>query len=170
MNGNRKYGYIPPTEKKCKLCGEIKPLNKENWYKNAPQSYYKDKPYGWMSKCRACVSGRYQQRYHDVVKLELETNPEQAIKVHAYSSELRARTRCEQYGGYITQCHKERELILRLYRVCRWANYFQGIDSNSSEATEMDHIHPLSKQGSHTLENLQVLSRGANVSKSNKVI
>lgn len=108
----------------------------------------------------------YRKRY------QAEKRESAALRIDeaAHRANLNAIERCKQFNSYITQCPQELKAILKLYKIIKWANYLEGIDGRNKKAMEIDHIIPISKGGSHTIENLQVLSRGENLCKQSKVM
>lgn len=63
--------------------------------------------------------------------------------------------RVRNNNGTVATDLAERKAIIRLYQVC-------------PIGCEVDHIVPVSKGGSHTLDNLQILTAAENARKGNK--
>ena len=80
-----------------------------------------------------------------------------------YRARMRSRTRARQYNIRNTELTaQQREEITSIYQEAERLTAETGIPH------EVDHIHPLSKGGSHTPENLQVLTQFENRSKGAK--
>lgn len=74
-----------------------------------------------------------------------------------------AKRRCKKFGNIIATDENELNNIRKLYRVCAYANLFMD-----KHTFEVDHIVPIVKGGSHTLNNLQILTAEENRAKNNK--
>ena len=76
-------------------------------------------------------------------------------RMQAGKNSRKASRRVRDNGGRVATCLRERKAIIRLYQTCPLGY-------------EVDHIVPVSRGGSHTLDNLQLLTREENVRKGNK--
>jgi 5-methylcytosine-specific restriction endonuclease McrA len=76
-----------------------------------------------------------------------------------------AKRRCVKLGNIVATDKIELNNIRKLYRVMAYANHFIG-----EHTYEVDHIVPIAKGGSHTLDNLQIITAQENRSKNDKII
>ena len=58
---------------------------------------------------------------------------------------------------------EEKERIELMYIICKEISIISGVEYH------VDHVHPLSKGGSHTLDNLQIMKAEDNLRKGAKV-
>ena len=73
--------------------------------------------------------------------------------------------KCEA-RDYSIDLHKLYDKYNGICQMCGQKLYFDG-DSNGDKYPSIDHIKPISKGGSHTWDNVQLLCRGCNAIKSN---
>ncbi len=76
-------------------------------------------------------------------------------RIQAGKNSRKASRRVRDKGGRVATCLRERRAIITLYQTC-------------PIGYEVDHIIPVSRGGSHTLDNLQILTQAENVRKGNK--
>ena len=76
-------------------------------------------------------------------------------RLQAGKNSRKGSRRVRDKGGRVATCLRERKAIIRLYQVC-------------PIGCEVDHIVPVSKGGSHTLANLQILTIAENSRKGSK--
>ena len=123
--------------------------------------------------CKACKKAISSLRYKDkkeeikqTNKLWRESNPEAMAKARknwmkkSYKycpSFYRACDRCRKANVFIADTFEELHAIREFYKNC-------------PEDMTVDHIIPISKGGSHTIDNLQYLSFRDNCRKSNKIV
>jgi hypothetical protein len=90
----------------------------------------------------------------------IEKNPE---LVRTYKRENEAKRRAKKAASVTAVSKMEKSMIQALYRMA-------AILSNTcGESFHVDHIMPLSRGGTHTFENLQILSAHENLTKYNKI-
>lgn len=119
--------------------------------------------------CKACKKDISSLRYKDKkeeIKHWRESNPEAMAKARknwmkkSYKycpSFYRACDRCRKANVFIADTFEELHAIREFYKNC-------------PEDMTVDHIIPISKGGSHTIDNLQYLSFRDNCRKSNKIV
>ena len=119
--------------------------------------------------------GERPTEVHTLVALELQTG--QRIEVHG-AAELQALEaapyRCDQGAVVVAYAAKEakhkREPIPEDVRIAVWRRD-QGkcVQCDSNERLEYDHIIPVSKGGSNTVRNIQLLCETCNRKKSDSI-
>lgn len=151
----------------CSKCNAEKPLT--DFHKRITKS---GKNIG-QPMCKACKKSISSLRYQDkkkeikqINKLWRESNPEAMAKARknwmkkSYKycpSFYRACDRCRKANVFIADTFEELHAIREFYKNC-------------PEDMTVDHIMPISKGGSHTIDNLQYLSFRDNCRKSNKIV
>lgn len=151
----------------CSKCKAEKPLSEFH------KRITKDGRNIGQPMCRSCKKLVSRARYiknpekvKEVTKKWREANPEamQAARKNwmkrAYKycpSFYRACDRCRKAGVYIAESFEELNAIREFYKKC-------------PDDMTVDHIFPISKGGSHTLDNLQYLPWRENCRKSNKIL
>lgn len=128
----------------CKACRVQLPL-----VSFSPQKRGK---YGVTSKCRVCKNTDIRQLYASRLQVERERSKEKHKANPRYSA-FRNYWSCR---GKATRIDSQRDAMFDFYMKCPLG-------------MEVDHIVPLSKGGTHTLQNIQYLTPYENKSKSNKV-
>lgn len=117
----------------CKSCGIEKPISE----------YHKQKrgKHGVTSKCKLCKNFQIRGCYHKDIDKAREKARVKKLKKPWYS-------RFNNYWsarGKDTRIESERDAMEEFYKNC-------------PEGYEVDHIKPLSKGGTHTLDNVQYLT------------
>ncbi len=151
----------------CSKCNAEKPLS--DFHKRITKS---GKNVG-QPICKACKKVISSLRYKDkkehikqINKLWRESNPEAMEKARknwmkkSYKycpSFYRACDRCRKANVFIADTFEELNEIREFYKNC-------------PKDMTVDHIIPISKGGSHTIDNLQYLSFTDNRRKSNKIV
>lgn len=131
---------LPPIQlvafKECTLCHELLPATIE-YFTRAPE-----RQQGFVSRCRQCVSITAKRRK--------EEDPERG-RESGRQSRYRRQTR-------ITGAEHERFGRLEIFERDNWI-CGEPIDKNLAfphlKSATLDHVHPLSKGGPHTRDNVQ---------------
>jgi 5-methylcytosine-specific restriction endonuclease McrA len=169
--------------KTCRLCGEEKPYTQ--FKKNRHSSF------GVEGRCKACINSARQtaeqrEKKRQINKRWYEKN---TIRVRAYWQQWyeknvrRRKEYCHQY--HIKHPEKARNSEYRR-RVCirkaatsytqsEWeelcARYgYMCLSCRQSKPLEVDHVVPLSKGGSNSIENIQPLCQSCNRRKAVQII
>ena len=77
--------------------------------------------------------------------------------------------RTKDGGGVVVDT--DDAMLRKLYRSVGWANastLSNGRTPNDPRYLTVDHVEPLSKGGSHSIENVQIMTRGENLSKGDR--
>lgn len=162
--------------KQCSKCAETKPL--EEFVND-----YRLKS-GKGSKCLACVSS-YHRKFRKDGRIA-PPSPEQEEKNRAARAEWAKANREKRRATYSAWAKQNPELVKsrthqrrsklreQAFKITRkelQKLYAQPCFAcGSRERIEIDHIIPLSKNGRHSIGNLQALCRSCNASKGNKFL
>jgi len=153
-------------EKTCSKCGKTKPL----------EDFHRDKgmPDGRRGDCKTCnckkarsyyhetkeTRNEYSRRYyrdnkHRILKYQLDYARANREKVRAYGRNYRSRkSNTEVYKVTDKDCLRIKNLPCV---VC-----------GARENIQLDHVIPVSKNGNHSIGNLQPLCKPCNTSKADK--
>ena len=173
--------------KKCSMCGCVKPL----------ECFGKDKrsKIGLRSQCKECVkkyritaeknrdpekkrahAKRYRETHKDIEKARLQNwktkNPD---KYSAYHTRMKLRNRCtvSEFDNDITLeklFNRDGGICALCGDRCDYGDYVfrNGFFIAGNRYPSIDHIKPLSKGGSHTWDNVQLVHKRCNSIKSDK--
>lgn len=174
--------------KKCKKCGEEKPLTAEYFSKEACK---KD---GFRSTCKSCRKQYYEKKKGPVAEYNKENKARRSEYLKENKDQISKRRKQyrienkETVYGYIGQWHKEnpdkcriirqrsrarkRELLSTLTAE-QWETIKQAFNSQCAYCGEprdltQEHFIPLSKRGEYTHNNIIPACRSCNSSKNTK--
>ena len=144
-NALRSVGIVKNRSRLCELCG--KPFERRK-----------------QSKSLCCSDGCTKKRAKSLPKTE---HTKDMLK--AYKARREALKRGASHG----KSFKPRDVFERDGWTCQMCGVQTPQDlrgKNKPRSPELDHIHPISKGGAHTVENCQTLCRACNAWKSDKII
>jgi 5-methylcytosine-specific restriction endonuclease McrA len=178
--------------KQCTRCNEVKSI--DQFHKN------KEGKYGLRSNCKECTNkivreyytknkdkiSKYQKEYNNNnrtkrIKQMREYNNNNRTKRIKQMREYRKTERGkiirklnrqnrrykEKYntnsGDKLTK--KQIEYLAEVYKHCAYCN-----TELTSDNTHIDHIHPLSKEGSHSIDNVTLACKDCNLKKNAKTL
>ncbi len=114
----------------------------------------------------------YQENKEEIATHKREYYQENREELIAYQKDYRqtpvgkanknasgAKYRALKYGTAVDNTEVDNCLIRCLYEFCRFKSKETGVSHH------VDHIHPISKGGTHTLDNLQILTATENLKK-----
>lgn len=166
------YTKIRDGKRPCITCGEEKPLDQFYRY---PYTTRQGKPsVRYESRCRSCAQARRRARYAENPERDRETGQRWKAANRAYLAAYYAnRQRTDPiYRGQKAACQRRRKAKLRarttaddtpaikaIYRAARELQDATGIPFH------VDHKIPLKHGGTHTIDNLQILTAEENMKK-----
>jgi 5-methylcytosine-specific restriction endonuclease McrA len=171
--------------KQCGTCKEIKSIDQFN--KN------KEGKYGLRSNCKECLS-KYSKEYYinnknRLKKYNKENHKEyinnNKAKIAKYQKEYHKKYRQTERGKLIRKIHNQNrhykkkyntnsgerltkeqiEYLTKVYTHCAYCS-----TPLTSDNTHIDHIHPLSKEGSHSIDNVVLACKDCNLQKNAKTL
>lgn len=143
--------------KKCPRCQAEKPLdafNKRSAAKDGLQTYCKACSNASRDEWRQENPGVYHTKIEHIRAWEA-ANPERVADQRRKANGLR---RARIHGATIGDIPSYKELMVALGGKCA--------ECGTTERLEIDHIIPLAKGGSHSVDNFQILCRHHNAVKS----
>lgn len=160
--------FITVDEKKCSYCKEIKSSSEFGTDKR--------KTDGLQSQCRKCQNLILRTKYYDRKKKSKEAWKAKNIdKVREQDKARMRQWAKDNPGRHRANCERHHGLELAAegpYTGDQWQTLLSLCDNKclkcgTIEDIEADHIIPLSKGGSNTIDNIQPLCKSCNCSKYN---
>jgi 5-methylcytosine-specific restriction endonuclease McrA len=157
--------------KECKDCQKNNILRYQktsNIYKEFRKGYEKE----YHSKNKESINKKHREYWEDKRDIKREYDKEYRQTENgreiAYKSDMKRRL--TGHGGKFKP-HKRKELLDRDNWICKCCGIkVHDEKRNDERKAHIDHIIPISKGGNSSPENLQVLCRTCNLTKSDKIV
>ena len=133
--------------KKCTQCGEEKPL--EGYHRN------KTRKDGRFEECKVCFNSRNRSSY--------KTSELRVFQVKARDANKSALRHGVE--GRITA-----DQLMKLFNDRDWTCHYCGIYSKGSGEMTLDHVEPMAKGGSNTIDNCVPACHVCNMAKGTKTV